>query len=492
MATIRKTTVKKTTTRKKVVEKPKRSQSGVKWRLIHTFYENEYYDYCKYVIEKRAIPSIIDGLKPTARKVIYTSFGLVSEKKETNLMDLVGSTMSKTKYHHGDASLPEVITTLAKDFENVVAPLEAGGIFGTLKNDESASPRYLQIKHSKFINLYRVNENILEYNYDNGVKIEPKYFLPIIPLVLTNRTSGVAVGFRYALNMSYNPISIIDMCIGYLKTRKIKGELVPHINDWNGEYIKYPNDDKIYCRGIYSVDLTKGTVRINEFSPTETYDSFENNLNTLLDKGSILKWSNMSDNAENIDYVIHFNKDSLARLHKLRRIEKTLKISSWSHANNLNVLNENTELLEFNKIVDIVSYFADFRLNKYDKLKKYVIGDLENQIAIASELRQFIDLYLKGKIKINNKLSVAEIRKNIESFKLNPNLIETKISKLTKDEYDKLTDEIAELTKELKRVTETTPLDMYLSDLSNLKKSFKDDFKLQKLTVVEPTDKIVM
>lgn len=486
----------KTTTRKKKtptlndLSKPKKSQSGVKWKLIKDFYDTDYYDYSRYTIERRAIPSIIDGLKPTARKILYTAFSLVTETKETNLMDLVGKTMSYTKYHHGNESIPGNILNLSRSFKDILSPLESIGIFGTLKSPETASPRYLQIKLSQFAELYKQNQSILEYNFDGDTKIEPKYFLPIIPTILTNRTSGVAIGYKFANNMSFNPISIIDVCLEYLNKGKIKSQLVPHINEWTGTHHKQLKSDIIYCKGVYTIDEVKSTVRINEFSFNETFESFEKNLNKLLDTGKILKWLNVSSDGDNIDYLVQFNKDDLKRLIKLKKVESTLKISCWSEQNNLNVLDENRRLLEFSRIIDVLTYFVDFRLQKYNDLKKFIIDDLTEKIRKASELRQFIDLYLKGKIKINNKLTVAEIRKNIESFKLSGDLIETKISKLTKDEYDKLTLLISDLQKELERIKKSTPKQLYTADLNDLKKGLKNEFPFQSLSFIPENTKV--
>ena len=84
---------------------------------IANFFAGPYYDYAIYVLEQRAIPSIIDGLKPGARKIINAAFKtLPNTKVETKFLDLVGSTMSISKYHHGDSSIEGTIVTLGQHF----------------------------------------------------------------------------------------------------------------------------------------------------------------------------------------------------------------------------------------------------------------------------------------------------------------------------------------------------------------------------------------
>jgi DNA topoisomerase-2 len=178
-------------------------------------------------LEQRAIPSIIDGLKPGARKIINAAFKTIPEGKKTNFMDLVGSTMAVSKYHHGNASIEGTIVTLGQSYSNNTAPLELVGNGGTLKDKTAAAGRYLSVRLSKWAKLLKQNENILEYNYDNGVKVEPQHYLPLIPLLLMNRTSGLAIGFSYGLSTSYNPVSITSACIEYVKTGDIKQELIP-------------------------------------------------------------------------------------------------------------------------------------------------------------------------------------------------------------------------------------------------------------------------
>src|SRR5690606_26124227 len=131
--------------------------------------------------------------------------------------------------------------------------------------------RYLDVKLSKWAKLLKQNENILEYNYDNGVKVEPTHYLPLIPLLLMSRTSGIAIGFSYSLSTSYNPVSITNACIEMLKTGDIKQELIPHINQWTGSYVRKESEDKVFAKGKFEIDKAKGIINVYEFSPEETY-----------------------------------------------------------------------------------------------------------------------------------------------------------------------------------------------------------------------------
>lgn len=443
------------------------------------FFDTSYVGFCMYVLENRALPSIIDGLKPGARKVIHAGFNMLSETKKSGLIDLVGSTLRYSKYHHGNISLEGTIYTLGVDYMDNLAPLELIGSKGSLKSQEAAAPRYLSVRLSKYSRLFKQNEAILEYNYEGDYRVEPKYYLPIIPLILTSRTTGVGVGFKYGNYTSYNPISLIDESLALLKKGKRSGSLLPHINDWTGSFHKNINlpDQPIYAKGIYA---RKGSqLIVTEFSPTETYDSFEKNIEKLIEKGRVISYTNESGK-NGIRYEIKLDK--IAAKYSDEVLEKTFKIGTQLMKSTFTVLDEHGKLAEFKNADDIFEYFVNFREGKYSDLKKYIINDLNNRIKESSDLAKFIDFYLKGKIKFSKDITLDQTKKTIESFDLPGNLVETKMSKLTKDEYSKIVDKITDLKKQLEYTEKTTPKQMYIDDLVKLKKELQGDFEFAQYT----------
>lgn len=475
---------------KKAIQKAERKIEIVN-NDVSNFYSGEYYDYAIYVLEQRAIPSIIDGLKPGARKIVNAALKILpNTNAETKFLDLVGSTMSISKYHHGNSSIEGTIVTLGQSYSDNTAPFELLGNGGSLKDTTSAAPRYLDVKLSKWSKLLRQNENILEYNYDNGSKVEPVHYLPLIPLILMARTSGIAIGFSYKLSTSYNPASITSACIEHLKTGKIEQELIPHINQWSGSFIRKESEDKVFAKGTYEIDNAKGIISVYEFAPNETYSDFEDNLKTLHEAGKIVKWENLSYE-DDINYKIYVNKDLLAKQIATKKIEATYKISQWLDKSTLSVLDENGRLKEFQKIKDIVSYFVNYRLDKYDKLKAVMIDDFNAKISEASILRKFIDLYLSGKIKISKDITIDQTKLTLDKYELPHEVLDIRLSKLTKEEYDKLTDKIKDYENQLAILKTKSAKELYLHDLEELELEFKKDFPLAKYKVVSDETRVM-
>ena len=148
---------------------------------------------------RRAIPSVIDGLKPGLRKILYVCFkrNLV---KEVKVAQLAGSVAEQSAYHHGEASLMESIVGLAQSFvgSNNIPLLCPLGQFGSrlLGGKDAASPRYIFTRLMKVARALFPPEDdaVLEYLEDDGQAVEPKYYVPIIPMLLANGACGVGTG----------------------------------------------------------------------------------------------------------------------------------------------------------------------------------------------------------------------------------------------------------------------------------------------------------
>ena len=130
---------------------------------------------------ERSIPSLVDGLKPGQRKVIYTCLKRNLTKKEIKVAQLAGSVAEVSAYHHGEASLMGTIINLAQNFigSNNINLLQPIGQFGTRLNGgkDSASPRYIFTQLSPLArNIFNENDDaVLKYLLDDNQKIEPEW-----------------------------------------------------------------------------------------------------------------------------------------------------------------------------------------------------------------------------------------------------------------------------------------------------------------------------
>jgi DNA gyrase/topoisomerase IV subunit A len=443
-------------------------------KTISEFLSVEYKEFAMYVIEGRAIPSVIDGFKPTQRKIIHISNQIWKNGSEKTLkvFQLSGKVASDCYYHHGDMSLSNAIITMAQKFKNNAPLLEEDGQFGSLRSPQAGAPRYIGTKLSENFRLIYKDFELLEYKEEEGESIEPKFFLPIVPAVLLNGSSGIAVGF--ASNILNRDIkSIIDACVKVLGGKE-PGEVKPSLNGFTGDYIQDKENNKRWViRGKFTRANTT-TVKISELPPSMTYEKYEDILDKLVDDKVIVSYD---DNCkDNIDYTIKFTRSDLDKLDD-EKLVKLLKLEE-SSTEIFSTLDEYGKLMIFENTSDIIKYFVKFRLDYYHKRKQFLLDKLNRELKILSNRGRFIKAIIDGKLKVNN-VSKSVIIEGIEAMKLEKiddsydYLLRMPIYSLTKEMYEKLKEDFVFKKEEIKILEETDPKDMYMLDLTELKKKFK-------------------
>lgn len=438
---------------------------------VSKFLNNQYKDYSFYVIESRAIPSIIDGFKPTQRKIIFVadkSIRTVSNKVAT----LAGKVISDAQYHHGNVSCEDAIVNMAQDFKNNLPLFEKIGQFGSLKSPIASASRYISVKLANSFDLVYKDDELLEYKVEEGQTIEPKYYLPIIPMVLVNGGSGIAVGFSTNI-LNRDVKHLIKDCISYLKGGKIS-DLNPSIGGFSGSFQRdKDNHKKWYISGKFTVDNTS-TVRISELPPSMTYEKFEEHLDNLIDKREITNWENHGKG--NIDYIIKFTREKLSSMTETD-IDKLLKLTDQV-TEIFTVLDESGKLKIFQSAEEILKYFVDFRLTYYQKRKDYLLQKIKDDIFKMENKALFIKGVIEGKIEVKNRKK-DDIVKDIESLKIQKindsydYLLTMPIYSLSKEKWDEFQKGIKDKKIEEKEIKASVPKETYLAELEELMKKVK-------------------
>lgn len=440
-------------------------------RSITDFLDNEYKSYANYVIESRAIPSIVDGFKPTARKVLYVGVKNVRNKAE-KVSTLAGKLISDAQYHNGNVSGENVIVTMTQEFKNNMPLFDGIGNFGTLKSPFESASRYISVKLNKNYDLVFKDDELLESNYSDGIKCEPKYYLPLIPMVLVNGGTGIAVAFSTNI-LNRKPKDITQACIDYLQGKKIK-ELKPHINEFDGTFAKDDENDKKWIISGSFERVNSTYVRVTELPPSMTYQKFEALLDKLSDDKVINDYTNMCK--EDINYVVKFSRESMSSLTDEDML-KTLKLVEYE-TENITVLDEQGKLKIFEAVEDVLTYFVDFRLSFYTKRKTFLIAKIEKELSVMDNKMRFVKAIIDGDLLVNNRkkeiiikdLTKMKFDMQDESFDY---LLRMPIYSLTKETYDKIKDDIKEKKIELSDIKKSKPKDTYISELEALKISLK-------------------
>jgi DNA topoisomerase-2 len=444
-------------------------------RTVTSFFDKEYLEYARYVVENRAIPSCIDGLKPTQRKVVYIANKIwkTGNEKPMKLFQLAGRVAAEAFYHHGNTSLESSMVGMAQKFKNSLPLLQGVGQFGSLRSPAAGAPRYISAKlHPNFRLLYQ-DFDLLENKIEEGEKIEPAFFLPIVPTVILNGTSGIAVGFATNI-LNRNPKDVVDACISTLNDKRMK-VLAPWIEEFKGTFTRDLENPKTWkIKGQHQI-INTTTVKITAIPPNYTYERYEEILNLLMEKGVITSYDDNS--SETIEYILKFRRSVLNDLITKNKLDNVLRLNT-QETENLTTIDENGELKIFDKAEDIVKHFVSVRLEWYQIRKDYLIDKTEKQLSLVTNKARFIKDIIDGKLKINNVpkktiilyLETADYDEVHGSYDY---LLSMAIHSLTKERYENLLFEKEGCIIALETLKETYPKEMYLTDLKKLKASIK-------------------
>jgi len=458
----------------------------------------------------RSIPDLIDGLKPSQRKILYAAFKRKLDNEEIKVAQLAGYVSEHTGYHHGEASLQGAIINMAQNYcgSNNINQLFPSGNFGTrrLGGKDAASPRYIFTQLSSITrNIFIIkDEFVLKNVVEEGDVVEPVRYYPIIPMILVNGSEGIGTG--YSTNIPpYNPIDIIANIKDYIGGKpvdKLK-ELTPWYSGFTGlieKSVDKKNQVKYISYGKYE-QIDEYTLRITELPVgtwTQTYIDFLSKL--IEDNNMITDYENNCGNHK-IDFKLHFRNGELQKLIKTDTIETKLKLISSIQISNMHVY-KNNEIIKYSNPNIMIKDYADIRLDIYQKRKEHWIRVLENELQLLKFRRRFIKEVISNKLIISKKqkqilideLSESgypELSTNINSKPSYDYLVGLPMWTLTQEKIDELESAYNEKKQELNIYKNTTIQDLWLGELEVLETSYvkweKD--KINELCETTPSKK---
>lgn len=387
------------------------------------FITKELIHFSKYDCE-RSIPNLIDGLKTSLRKIMYSAFKrkLTSEIK---VAQFGGYVSEHSGYHHGEASLMKAIVGMAQEYvgSNNINLLMPNGQFGTRLQggDDSASERYI-FTQLNTITKYIYPESdfeVLNYQYDDGTRVEPEYYVPIIPMILVNGSKGIGTGYSTDIP-PYNPVEIIEYLKFYLKNSEYSDkEFIPYYEGFKGTTTKI-EEEKYIFKGNYE-KIDDNTIRITELPIGTWTDNYKMYLEKLLDatpsttskkkvKVILKEYSDMSTDTI-IDIIVKFNTGELKKLLSKKKKEKGLidgvedymNLTSSIKTSNMNMFNEKQQLHKYKTPNEMIEKYVPVRLEYYRKRKQCNIKRLEKELVILSNKAKFIMQQLNDEIDLRRK-----------------------------------------------------------------------------------------
>lgn len=424
----------------------------------------------------RSIPNVLDGLKPSQRKTLYTLFKK-NYKDQIKVSSLSGSISETTAYHHGQVSLEGSIVGMAQNYvgSNNINLLEPKGQFGTrLKGGkDSSASRYIFTKLNPITrNIFiKEDDKVLNYLNDDGKDIEPYFYIPIIPTILVNGSDGIGTGWRSDIP-KYNPMEITDYLINKINRRRKNLTLIPNYRGFKGDINWSEENSRFVTHGVFE-KINSTTINITELPIGVWNDKYYDFLDKLVDEKKIKDYvKNCNDTDVNITvYVSRMDMKNI-----LDDPYKFFNLESYIHTKNMYAFDEEYTLRRFETPYDLIDYFYDVRLKYYDKRKKYLIDKINLDKDIISNRIKFINGVISSKIKIHrqpklkivNQLEVLKMTLVDDSYDY---LLGMPIYSLTKEKMIELKELYEKKKIELEEIKNTEITKMWLDDLKILKKS---------------------
>jgi DNA topoisomerase-2 len=432
----------------------------------HEFIDKELIHFSDYDC-KRSIPCLCDGLKPSLRKILFSCFKR-NLKKEIKVAQLAGYVSENSAYHHGEQSLYDSIIGMAQDFvgANNIELLEPKGQMGTRLQGgkDSASPRYIftNLNELTFHIFNQLDNPLLEYNEDDGKKIEPLWYLPILPLILVNGSEGIGTGFSTKVP-PHDPEVIVRNLINLMDEKPLE-KMTPYFRGFKGcVEFKGINDyglEQYINRGIYKI-IDDTTVVIDELPIGKWTDDYKTFLETLLydksveskgNKQCLVDFSNNSTE-KIVNYTLKFKKEDLNELKQKNDFENVFKLtdSKYTNYSNMHLYNNKGIICKYDSAEEIMKEFYFIRLVYYSKRKDYMLKTMQKELDIYQAKVRFIEEFISGEINILQKedeeIEAMLLERNYPKFGNSEEeddsysyeyLLNMKIKSLTKKKIDEL------------------------------------------------------
>lgn len=480
-------------------------------KTISSFINDELIEFAIYSLG-RAIPSMIDGLKISQRKIVYTALHKFGKKNKEMVVAQFGSTTSNfTHYHHGPDAMNDTVMRMAQWFvgSNNMPYFSAHGQVGSRLGMGADAPaaRYPKIKMMGWVPyVFRPEDSpILEHTYDEGEKCECVHFYPLIPMHLVNGCEGMAVG-NSTFIPAYKPEDLIEYLLhrielersGLGKDEEARKENLPEMVPWyrgfTGEVKIHETFNKNPLTGEYEevkkrtlttqgkFEVTpNGDVKVTELPVGKAiYNYLDNFIKKVVD-GEVPETEAeiVAAGKDPVHYVppLHFKKYSSkltdnSCVFTLSGVTgkpnlANLRLTKSNGLTNMVLLDKIGRPRKFEDVYEIMETFFEIRLEAYDERRKYMATKIDEDIKTLQDKLKFAELVCNGTIRIG--ASRTETSNMLVVHSLPEHVTKIANSKLSPEGCAHFEEKISAKEAEKELLLQTSSLDMYSNELNELK-----------------------
>jgi DNA gyrase subunit A len=397
-------------------------------------------DYSLYVLQSRAIPHAADGLKAAARRVLWVA----RDGKKRKSATLAGECMPL----HPHASPEGAVNTLAAPYGNNIPLIKGDGAFGTLLNPTAyGAARYTSATISKFaedVVLRDIEIVPMMENYD-GTLVEPKHFLPLIPIVLLNPQEGIAVGFASDI-LPRSLQDIVHTQIAYLMGKGFKTPK-PTFEPTNQKAVQSDGNKWVFVGEITRENATQ--VRVTNLPYGLTHQKFISNLMKFEEVEDPIVLDHTDNSQDKYDILIQFKKGTISSMDDDAVMAYLGLVTTVSE--NLNVIDFDGKRVWAATYSDMIEKFCNWRLAwykvRYERLAKL----------LSEEIQRYLDVLLAIKKNVGGTARQVKSRSELKEILTNLGIVyidyiaDLPIYRFTEEEKEKVDEKLTEAEEKMKR-----------------------------------------
>lgn len=384
---------------------------------------------------QRSIPSMCDGLKPSERKILFACFKK-KLKMEIKVAQLSGYISEHSAYHHGEQSLNSTIVAMAQNFVgsnniNLLLPL---GQFGTRNQGgkEAASARYIFTNLNK-VTRHLFNENddaLMDYIVEEGQKIEPNWYLPIIPLVLVNGADGIGTGWSTNIPC-FNPREIVDNMKNKMKTGSFfemkpwykgfqgtieknekNGYTITGKFEWKDDILvitelpirKWTKDYKEILERLWGIEVAGKETKEKEKKKKKKKNEEEEEKKEKETKEVIIEDVREYHTNNRVHFEVKLLPEYLDQYkNNPDKVLKKFKLQSTIPLSNMVCFDHEQKIRRYNSVDEILVEFYELRLDYYVRRKEYLLSQLKRDLEVLDNKVRFILAVINEEIKIKKR-----------------------------------------------------------------------------------------
>ncbi|KAK9322223.1 DNA topoisomerase [Lipomyces orientalis] len=473
----------------------------------------------------RSIPSVLDGLKPGQRKVLFGCFKR-NLKTEIRVAQLAGYVSEQSAYHHGEQSLIQTIVSMAQDFvgSNNLNLLLPNGCFGTRATGgkDASAPRYIFTELTPLTRkiFHADDEPVLNYLTDDDKKIEPEWYLPVLPMLLVNGADGIGTGWSTSIP-NYNPIDIVNNIRRMMRNEELI-PMDPWYRNWHGTMERIAPDKYKVSGTIRQVDAN--TVEITELPIrqwTATVKEFLLAGMTGTEKNKPWIKDMTEQHGMDIKFVVQLSDEEMRNALSEGLLNR-FKLTSTISLNNIVAFDAGGRIRKYESVEEILKDFYYVRLDYYQRRKDHLGSVLTDHLDKLNSQARFVKLIIDKQLVVSNRKR-ADLVVELKKLKFPPiskakkfgpvgedeslpdaesdaeessamdlssydYLLGMPIWSLTRERYEKLLRERDAKEEELNILLKKSAKDLWTHDLDEFEKGWKQFLKQDEInrTAVAP------